>query len=287
MNRFIKIFLFIVINFWGCTIFVFAQNQPSKGKLFIIGGGHKPQSMVKQIIGESGITPAKGYGIVLPMASSVPDTSAYYGMKQFRDLGIRDIHAFNFADSSLSGIQAKLDSLIHATFIYIPGGVQSQFMKAVHNTPGLDKAIHDAYHDGALVAGTSAGAAVMSEIMITGDQKKYPEYTPTFFHIEHNNIITARGLSLITDVIVDQHFVKRARNNRLLTAVMEYPDRVGIGIDESTAIIVEGNKVKVVGESQVLVYRNQSDSSEAKDGKLAAKDINLSIYLPGESFQIR
>jgi len=287
MNRFGKIFILFLICFLGYATFVFAQNQQPKGKLFIIGGGHKPQSLVHQMIDESGITPTNGYGIVLPMASSVPDTSAYYGMLQFRQLGIKDVDALNFADTSLVNIPQKLDSVRKATLIYIPGGVQSRFMKAVHDTPGLYQAIHEAYQNGALIAGTSAGAAVMSKIMITGDQKKYPEYTSTFYHIEHNNIITAEGLGLITGVIVDQHFVKRARNNRLLTAVMEYPDRVGIGIDESTAIVVNANKVKVVGESQVLVYRNQSGPSETKDGKLAAKNIHLGIYLAGESFQIR
>lgn len=287
MNYVSKRYLLFLLCFLGFTSICSAQNQHPKGKLFIIGGGHKPQSMVRQMIDESGITPTKGYGIVLPMASSIPDTSAYYGMLQFQQLGIEDVHAFNFADSGLTNIPQKLDSLRRATLIYIPGGVQSRFMKAVQNTPGLYEAIHEAFKNGAMIAGTSAGAAVMSKIMITGDQKKYPEYTSTFYHIEHNNLITATGLGLITGVIVDQHFVKRARNNRLLTAVMEYPDHMGIGIDESTAIVVEGDKARVVGESQVLVYRNQSDSTEISSGKLAAGDIHLGIYLPGDSFQIR
>jgi cyanophycinase len=124
----------------------------------------------------------------------------------------------------------------------------------------------------------------MSEVMITGDQKKYPEYTSTFYHLEKNNIITAEGLGLITGVIVDQHFIARARNNRLLTAVMEFPDHIGIGIDESTALIIEGNQARVVGESQVLIYRNRSNSAQVQNGKLAAKNIMLDIYLPGESF---
>ncbi|HET6527941.1 MAG TPA: Type 1 glutamine amidotransferase-like domain-containing protein, partial [Balneolaceae bacterium] len=143
-----------------------------------------------------------------------------------------------------------------------------------------------AYANGALIAGTSAGAAIMSEIMITGDQKKYPEYTSTFYHLEKDNIITAEGLGLITGVIVDQHFVARARNNRLLTAVMEFPDHIGIGIDESTAIVVDNDKVKVVGESQVLVYRNLSGSAQVQNGKIASKNIRVDIYLPGETFSI-
>lgn len=157
-------------------------------------------------------------------------------------------------------------------------------MNTVQNTDSLMQAMKSAYKSGATIAGTSAGAAVMSEIMITGDQKKYPEYTPTFYHLEEANIDTARGMGLLKDVIVDQHFVKRARNNRLLTAIMEFPDKSGIGIDESTAIVIEGNRARVVGRSQVLVYQNNSDSTKAHNGKLGADAINVGIYLHGDTF---
>ncbi len=260
------------------------STHPS-GKLFIIGGGDRPASMVQKMIQASGIY-EEGYAIVLPMSSSIPDTSAYYGMLQFQKLGIENIAAFNFADNTTTTVKQKLDSLRNAALIYITGGVQSRFMKAVRNTPGLKPAIEKAYANGALIAGTSAGAAVMSEIMITGEQKKYPEYTSTFYHLEANNIDTAKGIGLITGVIIDQHFVTRARNNRLLTAVMEFPDHIGIGIDESTAIIVADDSVKVVGKSQVLVYRNLSGQARTENGKIAAKNIRVDIYLPGETFLI-
>lgn len=264
-----------------------SEAQNGQGKLFIIGGGSRPVSMVQQMIEESGMASDGGYGVVLPMASSVPDTSAYYGMLQFREQGIQNVTAFNFADSTLNNVSGKLDSLRHASLIYVPGGVQSRFMAAVEQSPGLEKAIRAAYQNGALIAGTSAGAAIMSQIMITGDQKKYPEYTPTFYHLEKDNLITEEGLGLIRGVIIDQHFVKRGRNNRLLTAVMEYPNKTGIGIDESTAIVVSGDRVKVVGESQVLVYRNRSDSVRVENGKFGAHNITLQIYLPGDPFRLK
>lgn len=269
----------------GCSLK--AELPENKGKLFVIGGGSRPDAMVQRMIHESGIRSDNGYAVVLPMASSVPDTSAYYGMLQFQEQGIKNVWSFNFSDSTLSKVKAKLDSLREAKLIYIPGGVQSRFMKAVNNTPGLKESIHEAYQNGALVAGTSAGAAIMSQIMITGDQKKYPEYTSTFYHLEKDNIITEEGLGLFEGVIIDQHFVKRARNNRLLTAVMEFPDKTGIGIDESTALIVDGDKLHVVGQSQVLVYRNNSDSVAFIGDKLGSRNISLQIYLPGETFSLQ
>jgi cyanophycinase len=159
-------------------------------------------------------------------------------------------------------------------------------MEAVRHTPGLQETIKEAYARGAFIAGTSAGAAVMSQIMITGDQKKYSEYTSTFYHLEKDNIVTSDGLGLIKDIIVDQHFIKRARNNRLLTAIMEFPDKIGIGIDESTAVLIKEKQAKVVGESQVLVYRNKADSVLVRNGKLGARDIRLQIYLPGDEFSL-
>ncbi|HEX6983701.1 MAG TPA: cyanophycinase [Balneolaceae bacterium] len=285
MGNRVTIIILLAMFIGACSMKPAESTNEINGKLFIIGGGHKPTSMVQKMIKESGIREG-GYGIVLPMSSSVPDTSAYYGMLQFQELGIENMHAFNFADSNLKSVDAKLDSLRNATLVYIPGGVQGRFMKAVYNTPGLEKAIKEAYAKGALIAGTSAGAAIMSEIMITGDQKNYPEYTSTFYHLEKGNIITAEGLGLITGVIIDQHFIARARNNRLLTAIMEFPGHIGIGIDESTAIVVQGAKVKVVGKSQVIVYRNLSGSAHVQNGKIASQNIRLDIYLPGETFSI-
>lgn len=253
------------------------------GKLFIIGGGHRSDALIDSMIAHSNLS-EESFAIVLPMASSVPDTAAYYGKLQFSDHGF-EATAFKF-ESGEEVISSQLDSLRNAALIYIPGGVQSRFMSVIEKHPAIKKAIEGAYQKGAMIAGTSAGAAVMSKIMITGDQKKHPEYTSTFYHLEKDNLITDEGLGLIKGVIIDQHFIKRARNNRLLTAVMEYPDNVGVGIDESTAIIVSGNNAIVVGESQVLVYRNKSQQMDVKNGKLAASNIQVSIYVPGDRFSI-
>jgi cyanophycinase len=240
--------------------------------------------MVQRMISESGID-TEGYAIVLTMSGFDPDTSGYYGELQFRELGVENIASYDFGreDEFTEESQELLEG---ASLIYITGGSQSRFMNAVRNEPGIEPSLRNAYENGAVIAGTSAGAAVMSQIMITGDQVNYPEYTSTFYNLEKNNMVTAEGLGLIEGVIVDQDFVKRARNNRLITAVIEFPDHIGIGIDESTAILVRENRAEVVGVSQVLVYRNQSDYSSVFEGKLGARDISLNIYLPGESFEL-
>ncbi|MEX0646306.1 MAG: cyanophycinase [Balneolaceae bacterium] len=271
-------------TFTSCTDSESSSITAIKGSLLIIGGGSRPDSMIDRMITETGIH-GEGYAIVLTMSGFDPDTSGYYAERQFREKDISNIRSYDFGRSD-SLTQTGLDSLENASLVYITGGVQSRFMDAVNNHPLIAETLKKAYQRGAMISGTSAGAAVMSKIMITGDQHNYPEYTSTFYNLEKDNIITAEGLGLIQGVIVDQHFVKRARNNRLLTAVMEFPDHVGIGIDESTAILVKQNQAEVIGDSQVLVYRNLSGASNNHNLKLGAQNLQLNIYLPGDFFKL-
>jgi cyanophycinase len=261
-----------------------AQQKEVKGKLFIIGGGSRPAAMIARIISESGID-KEGYGVILPMSSSEPDTAAYYAKKQFLIKGIANVHALQFVkDEKLSS--DKIDSLKNARMIYISGGDQNRFMEVVANTD-IEKAIHEAYKNGSLIAGTSAGAAVMSKMMITGNELKNTEYSSTFRNLQSENIEIKTGLGMIDNVIIDQHFVKRSRYNRLLSAVIEHPEKTGIGIDESTAILITGNNVEIVGEYQVIVFKNPKKSKNMYQDKLGAHGITLDIYLPGETFTIK
>lgn len=281
LKKKIKLFVLVSLNSLFCITITYSQDINSTGKLFIIGGGSRSLSMVDRIVKESGLDKG-GYGIVLPMSSIEPDSSVYYAKIQFTELGIKKIFGLQFVkDEKLT--KSKLDSIKNAKLIYISGGDQSRFMDVVEGTD-IEKAIHEAYQNGSLIGGTSAGAAVMSKIMITGNELKHPEYSSTFRNIEAENIETKTGLGLITKVIIDQHFVKRSRYNRLISAVIEFPNMIGIGIDESTAILVDGNNVEVVGESQVIVFKNPEHSSKRYNEKLGAHGIIMDIYLPGDSF---
>ncbi|MEJ1237249.1 cyanophycinase [Chryseolinea sp. T2] len=267
-----------------CSTLAFSQSKTPKGKLFIIGGGSRPDGMVDRIIKEAGLLQG-GYGVILPMSSEDPDSSVWYANQQFIKKGIKTVYGVNFRKGQ-SYSAAKLDSVRNAKLIYITGGDQVRFMGVVQGTD-IGKAIHDAYNKGALVGGTSAGAAVMSKIMITGNELKHPEYSSTFRNIEAENIETKEGLGFIDNAIIDQHFVKRSRYNRLISAIIEYPNVKGIGIDEATAILVSGNTAEVVGDSQVIVFENPKRSKTVKDGKLSAKGIVMNVYLAGETFSLK
>jgi len=277
-----KIIILFLLTFVCMT--AFPQAKASKGKLFIIGGGSRSDAMVDRIIKEAGLDQG-GYGIILPMSSEDPDSAVYYANQQFIKKGIRTVYGVIFRKGETFSAQ-KLDSVRNARLIYISGGDQVRFMGVVQGTD-IEKAIHDAYNKGSLIGGTSAGAAVMSKIMITGNELKHPDYASTFRNIEPANIETQPGLGFIENAIIDQHFVKRSRYNRLISAIIEFPQAKGIGIDEATAILVSGNTAEVVGDSQVIVFENPKRSKTEKGGKLSAKGIVMNIYLAGETFSLK
>lgn len=279
MNRFYLLFLLLTASFFRPA---FAQTN--KGKLFIIGGGERTLDMVKRMVQESGLDKG-GYAVVLPMSSGEPDSAVIFTKKQFTTLGIDHVYGL-FCTKAQANDPAKVDSIAHAKLIYISGGDQNRFMDAVAGS-AVEQAIREAYKNGAMVGGTSAGAAVMSGLMITGNSRKNPKYSATFNTIETDNIEIRPGLGMLKKAIVDQHFVKRSRHNRLITAIIEYPGMKGIGIDESTAILVNGKDAEVVGVSQVLVYSSPRRSKKmVKAGKLGAKGLRLNIYLPGDHFSV-
>ncbi len=256
--------------------------QP-KGTLVIIGGGSRPKSIIDRIIAESRLSEG-GYGVVLPMSSAEPDSSVFFAVQPFLKAGATSLVGMNFKKGETQ-TGARLDSVRKARLIYITGGDQARFMDVVEGTP-LARAIQDAHLQGAVVAGTSAGAAVMSELMITGNQLQDTSYTATFKTIAPRNLETRPGLGLVKNVLIDQHFLIRSRHNRLLTGVIDFPTLKGIGIDESTAIVVKGQRVEVIGESQVILIENPTRSRREMNNKLGASALTLSVFLPGDQFSI-
>jgi len=240
--------------------------------------------MIQRLVEEAGLKDG-GYGLILPMSGSEPDSSVFYAKKQFTSLGLDNIYGLNF-ERGQNPDTKRVDSIRSANMIYISGGDQSRFMDIVHDT-SIEEAIEDAYQNGCIIAGTSAGAAVMSEKMITGNELRHPDYHPTFRHIETDNIEIIEGMGLLTKAIIDQHFIKRSRYNRLITAVIDYPELLGIGIDEATAILVYRDSAEVVGDSQVVLVANLSNHKSTAGIKMGARALRLDVLLPGDKFALR
>jgi cyanophycinase len=270
--------LFLVIIFFNNSLLA----QSNQGKLFIIGGGDRSDNLMNKMITVSHLA-KNDYIVVLPMASEEPDSSYFYFKNQIEKLTASKIVMFNFEKSTVSK-KELIDSLKNAKLIFICGGDQNRFMDVVNNT-AVFTALHTAYKSGSTIAGTSAGAAVMCEHMITGNQKLDTNYTATFNKIQYNNLETKQGLALIKNVIIDQHFLKRNRYNRLITAMVEFPTYTCIGIDESTAIIVNNKSVEIVGESEVVVFKNITGIKRStKNNLVGIKKLEVSVYYDGQKF---
>ena len=262
-----------------------SQAQNPKGKLFIIGGGDRSDALMQQLISVAELT-IKDYIVVLPMSSGEPIESFTYFKSQFEKLTPNPIIMMNY-DKTMVNNKMLNDSLQNAKLIFISGGDQTRFMDVVKNTP-VYTAIHKAYENGSTIAGTSAGAAVMCQHMITGNQKLQTQYSETFDNIRYDNLETTVGLGLIKNVIIDQHFMKRSRYNRLLSALVEFPDHIGIGIDESTALIVRNKEIEIAGESEVVVVKKPKGIIKSQKNNLVSiKNLEMAIFTAGQKFKIK
>lgn len=277
----------LTITFFTITFLSF--HAYAQGKLFIIGGGDRPTAMLTRLMDEANLKEGS-YIIILPMASAEQDSSIYYATKQFTNLGFDRIKGY-YMKKGEQLLPQQSDSIARASLIYITGGDQARFMDIVAGT-SVEKAIHECFNHGNVIAGTSAGAAVMSEKMITGNELKYkglPEDSnrTSFETIEANNIELTKGLGFIKTAIIDQHFIARKRENRLLAVAIENPGMPCIGIDEATAILVKGNRCEVVGISQVMVIKSNARYNKTVNKKLASKKMKLDIYLEGDVFSLK
>lgn len=262
---------------------VFADRGVPKGKLFIIGGGERGEELIKTMISESKLT-ADDYIMVLPMSSELPVESTEAIAKQFQAAGARNISSINF-NRAMTEDQKLVDSVRRAKLIFITGGDQNRFMSVVKNSK-LYTALHQAYQEGSLIAGTSAGAAIMSEKMITGKPMHTSNERNSFGQLKHDIVEISEGMGFLKNAVIDQHFIARSRYTRLFSTLASYPKLAAIGIDEATAILVYKNKATVVGKAQVLVAKNPKKINISKSGYISWEKVDLGLYTDGQQFNL-
>lgn len=233
------------------TVLFSANVSYSSGHLLIIGGGERPPAVIQKFVQLAGAEEAKI--VIIPVASSIPHDVANFQRDQFLKAGAGKVDFLIFNHQSADS-DSNLNAVDTATAIFFSGGVQRRLTKALLNTQLLEK-IRQVYHNGGVVAGTSAGAAVMSELMITGTELINQDSTRSFASITKANIETVPGFGFIKEAIIDQHFIARKRHNRLISLVLENRHLLGIGIDESTAILVFPDRsFEVIGDRTVMIF---------------------------------
>ncbi len=257
-----------------------------KGHLFIVGGGDWPEGMMNRFVDLAGRF-GTGRIVILPMASSVPEESAAEETDGFRKLGAKDVvtHMLTREQALKPESAALLDG---AGGVFFSGGDQSRLTAVLLDTP-VHRKLLELYERGAVIGGTSAGAAVMSEVMITGDEVRKPEAGREFETLQAANVVTARGFGFVRKAVIDQHFVTRKRHNRLISLLAEHPDLLGVAIDESTAVLVRPDETfEVVGAKQVLVF----DPAGAKfrilpNANISFTGLVLHALTDGQTFDLK
>ncbi len=247
------------------------QRDRRPGPLVIVGGGGTPESVRRHFVKLAGGKQARI--AVLPQASIRPDRGAS-SVKMFNALAGQSFIV------ELEDLKRARERINGATAVWFPGGSQSALYQALDKA-GLATLIRQRHAGGLVVGGTSAGAAVMSAIMITR--------TPAKPGLRVGNTPRTRGLGLVPDLIIDQHFVGRRRMNRLVGLVLDQPGRIGVGIGEATAIIVSGTRFRVMGQNSVVVIDPRGAHIEGSTvGQLqSAKGLQLHVFKAGQEFRFK
>jgi cyanophycinase len=264
-------------------------NDEPKGTLLIVGGGSQPDELVRHFVDLAG-GPGKARIAILPMATSDAVATGAEKEAQLDSLGA-DSFVVNVTRAQADD-DAVVKTLSTATGIWFPGGDQSLLTAALQGSAAL-RAIHERFRAGAVVGGTSAGAAVMSDSMITGNQF-YPGVkgavdSSSFSRISRGSIEIVQGLGFVHNAIVDQHFIRRQRENRLFSVVLERPTLIGVGIDEGTALqVTPDGKWSVLGRSSVMIFdARRSRVTPVRAGPLGAADVRVSLLPAGSTYDPR
>ncbi len=220
--------------------------RPAAGVVMPIGGAEDKigrMSVLREVVRLAGGSAARV--VVLSTASSLGDEITHAYLQLFSSLGVHDVAGIRPESRAQSAAPELVAAVERSTAVFMTGGNQVKLATLIVGTP-LGTAIGAAHRRGALVAGTSAGASILSAHMVSfGSGGATPK-----FRIAQ----VSQGLGLLQDVIVDQHFTQRNRFGRLLALVASNPAQLGIGVDEDTAAVIRPNGLmEVKGRGVVTV----------------------------------
>ncbi len=195
--------------------------------------------------------------VVISTASSLGTEAGERYRQIFTELGVRTIRPLHAMTRAQANDETFAGALQDATGIYLTGGNQLRLSSTIGGTR-LAEAILERFHQGAAVAGTSAGASAMSSHMIAFGASGV---TP-----KHRMAAIAAGLGVLPGVIVDQHFQQRNRLGRLLSLIAQNPSLLGIGVDEDTAGVVGPDHVlEVIGRGSITIVDGAAAETDAWD----------------------
>ncbi len=253
------------------------------GRLIIIGGAEDKQGeceILREVAKAAG--GQRGKIVIVTTATQKPLPAGRMYSEIFARLGVGSVATINIENRQDAGQSEFQKTLEGATCIFFTGGDQLRITSILGGT-AMGIQLKQLFGSGITIVGTSAGASAMSSTMIVaGEEEDSPRKC---------TVKMAPGLDLLDGCVIDQHFAQRGRIGRLMCAVAQNPHVLGIGIDEDTAVVVEGSRFKVVGSRAVTVVDGSSLSfsnvSETKpDHPLALMNMIVHVLPRGYGFDL-
>lgn len=264
------------------------QRTPPKTKttIMVIGGAEDKvhgREILQTFFHRSGGTNA--HLAIIPCASRDPEAISSRYRTIFEEMGAKSIKVLDIRDRSQGESPIWQSYVEDCTGVFMTGGDQLRLCGLLAETPVMESIRTWAREGKIALAGTSAGAAVMGYHMIAGGGSGASP--------NRSLVDMAEGLNIIPEVIVDQHFHNRNRMARLLSAVACHPDRMGIGIDEDTCALFEGDgNIEIIGKGTVTIvdtremtYTNEPEVEPTDP--LSLFNLRLHILCHGDRYNMQ
>lgn len=215
---------------------------PANGALVVVGGALSDPGIVRRFIALAGGPDAPI--VVIPTAGGAPDYDPYCScLGLLRENGATNLQVLHTYDPVVADTEAFTAPLREARGVWFPGGRQWRLADAYLGT-ATEVALQGVLERGGVIGGTSAGASIQGSLLVRGDTRSNTVMLGD--HLE--------GFGYLRNTGIDQHLLQRNRHFDMLEVLEAYPDLLGIGLDENTAIVVRGDEAEVMGEGYVAIY---------------------------------
>ena len=260
------------------------NNKLSTGELIIIGGSEDKEgkcTILREFVRRAGGRDARI--VVMTVATGLPGELGSEYRRVFERMGADLVNIVDTTRREDASDPKDLELIADATGVFFTGGDQSRITDLLRETE-IDDLLHKKFDEGLIIGGTSAGAAMMPDVMIVEGES---ETNPTI-----DSVKLEPGMGFLPQVAIDQHFAQRGRLGRFVSALMQQPATLGFGIDEDTAIAVTGDELEVIGSGAVtivdvssLTHNNFEESLH--DEALAICGAKLHILPHGYRFDLQ
>jgi cyanophycinase len=226
------------------------QVGPANGSLVVVGGAMRSPEIYQRFIALAGGPDA--HIVYIPTAGGGEEYDEFYqALNSWRANGARNVTILHTTDPAEADTEVFVAPLKDAGGVFCGGGRQWRLVDAYGGTR-TETEIRNVLERGGVIGGSSAGASIQGSYLVRGDTE-----TNEIMMGDHEE-----GFGYLRNVGIDQHVLRRNRHFDLIEVVEANPGLLGIGIDENTALVVQGDNAEVIGASYVLVYDNETTTGD-------------------------